>query len=41
VGCGGRQVMVACATKHMKVLIRRGGAKQSKVRARHTNGLGS
>jgi hypothetical protein len=40
VGCGGRHVRVTCATKHTKMLIRWGSAKQSEVQARRMNGLG-
>jgi hypothetical protein len=40
VGCGGRHVRVTHAAKHTKMLIHRGSAEQSKVRARRTNGLG-
>jgi hypothetical protein len=40
VGCGGWHVRVARAAKHMKMLIHRGSAEQSEVRAWCTNGLG-
>jgi hypothetical protein len=40
VGCDGRHVRVSRTAKHTKMLIHRGSAKQSEVRARRTNGLG-